>query len=234
MNRHNSPMNRQMISLPNLLTWLRLFSAPLLVAVFYHADFFSGGERWRDLALALLFLAAMATDFLDGFLARRFNAGSRFGEFLDPVADKIVVTTALLLLLFEDRAPLVATLIIVCREICVSALREWMATIGERRRVNVSLLGKWKTGIQTAAIALLLYGEDLFGVPLVQGGLFLLWTAAALTLWSMFVYLLAARNLFSPKNKIENENEIENKNKNQNQNGENKNEKQNKNGGGNL
>lgn len=180
-------------SLPNILTWLRLLSAPLLVALFMTAP-----PTWRDLAMSLLFLAAMATDFWDGFLARRYNADSRFGKFLDPVADKIVVTTALLLLLQDNRAPLAAAAIIVCREICVSALREWMAIIGERRRVDVSRLGKWKTVMQTAAIALLLHHEDLFGAPTATLGLYLLWAAAALTLWSMAVYLSAARHLLSP------------------------------------
>ena len=178
--------------LPNILTWARLLSAPVLIVLFMTAP-----ESWRDLAMALVFLTAMATDFWDGFLARRYNADTRFGKFLDPVADKIVITTVLLLLLHEDRAPLVATVIIVCREICVSALREWMAILGEQRRVNVSQLGKWKTGMQTAAIALLLHHEDLFGAPTAKVGFYLLWVAAALTIWSMCVYLSAARDLLS-------------------------------------
>lgn len=180
-----------MFQLPNILTWARLLSAPILIVVFFTAP-----TAWRDVMMTAFFLAAMATDFLDGFLARRLNASSRFGEFLDPVADKIVVTTALLLLLHEDRAPLLAALIIVCREICVSALREWMASVGQRNRVNVSHLGKWKTGLQTAAIAFLLYYADLPFLPTATVGAYLLWAAAALTLWSMVLYLHAARRSF--------------------------------------
>ena len=181
---------------PNLLTWSRVAAAPALAVVFYLPAVFpeSGGPGGaRDILATAVFLAAALTDFLDGYLARRLGRGSRFGAFLDPVADKILVTVALLLLVVDDqRAPLAAAAVIICREICVSALREWMADVGQRRRVNVSALGKWKTGAQMTAISFLFYRDDLLGLPILALGQFLLWIAALLTVASMFFYLRAA------------------------------------------
>ena len=177
---------------PNILTWSRVAAAPGLALAFYLPLFSPLSDGARDILATAIFLTAAATDFLDGFLARRLGRGSRFGAFLDPVADKILVTTALLLLVEDGRAHLAAAAVIICREICVSALREWMADVGERRRVNVSSLGKWKTAAQMTAIAFLFYRADLFGLPTGMVGQILLWVAALLTVVSMFFYLRAA------------------------------------------
>ena len=181
-----------MLQLPIILTWGRLLSAPLLVAVFFLTP-----SPWRDFASAIVFLLAMMTDFWDGFLARRFKISTRFGAFLDPVADKILVVTALLLLLEQERAPFVAVLLIVWREFCVSALREWMASAGKRPVVTVSAVGKWKTGMQTAAIALLLHQADIFIVPTKAVGAACLWLATILALWSAILYFRAAWQVMS-------------------------------------
>lgn len=173
--------------LPNILTWSRLLSAPLLVVVFVAIS-----PSWRDTAAALLFVFAVSTDFWDGFLARRWKLTSHFGAFLDPVADKIIVITALLLLLEDGRAPLLAVLIIICREICILGLREWLAGVGKKRFVAPSLLGKSKTALQMVAIALLLYHEAVFSLPTLQIGEVLLWLSALLTVVSMVFYLRAA------------------------------------------
>ena len=149
----------------------------------------------------MLFLAAAITDWLDGYLARRLNQYSRFGAFLDPVADKLIVAAALVLLTADDRILdqvldhrlfTVVVVIILGREITVSALREWMAELGERARVAVSFLGKLKTTGQMIAIPFLLYREPLLGLPILRLGEILLYAAAALTLWSMLIYLRAA------------------------------------------
>lgn len=174
--------------IPNTLTWLRLFSAPILIVVFQAAP-----PPWRDTAAAVFFVIITLTDWLDGYLARRYNLTSRFGQFLDPVADKIVVATALLLLLAAGRADLLATIIIVGREICVSALREWMAGMGQSRLVTPSGFGKCKTASQMTAIALLFYHQDIAGLPTALIGQGLLWIAALLTILSMALYLRAAR-----------------------------------------
>ena len=180
---------------PNILTWSRVAAAPALALVFYLPAVFpeSGGPGGaRDILATAFFLAAALTDFLDGFIARRLGRGSRFGAFLDPVADKILVTAALLLLTADERAHLAAAAVIICREICVSALREWMADLGQRRQVNVSALGKWKTAAQMTAISFLFYRDDLLGLPILGIGQILLWIAALLTVASMFFYLRAA------------------------------------------
>lgn len=161
--------------------------APVLVTLFLAAP-----ADWRDTAAALCFTIAMLTDFLDGFLARRFNLSSRFGEFLDPVADKIIVIAALLLLLDASRVPVIAVLILICREICILGLREWLAELGQARRVSPSLPGKTKTALQTAAIILLLYQENIFALPTLLIGQVLLWLATALSVISMIVYLRIA------------------------------------------
>ena len=167
-------------------------AAPALALAFFLPAFSPLSEDARDILATILFLSAAATDFLDGFLARRLGRGSRFGAFLDPVADKILVTTALLLLVQSERAHFAAAAVIICREICVSALREWMADVGERKKVNVSSIGKWKTAAQMTAISLLFYHSNLLGIPIAALGQILLWAAALLTVTSMFFYLRAA------------------------------------------
>lgn len=177
------------ISLPNLLTSLRILLLPVLVSVFYLAPY-----EWRYLASAFVFALAGATDWLDGYLARKLNAMTPFGAFLDPVADKLAVATALVLLVEMHASPILAipALVIVGREIVVSALREWMAHYSERRSVAVSLVGKIKTVFQMVAIIVLLAGGPNLESPVVIGGYILLYLAAALTIWSMYLYLKIA------------------------------------------
>lgn len=193
---HN-PMN-----VPTLLTLLRIALIPIFVIVFYLPY-----EGMRA-ATALIFTFAAVTDWLDGYLARRLNQASALGAFLDPVADKLMVAMALVLLVQSDPTPWLAipAAIIVCREIAVSALREWMAEIGERARVAVSLIGKFKTAAQMLSIILLLYQSPLAGLSTHLIGLILLYVAAGLTLWSMLLYIHAAwpaltsKENTSPKN----------------------------------
>jgi CDP-diacylglycerol---glycerol-3-phosphate 3-phosphatidyltransferase len=178
------------LTLPTMLTLLRIALVPVLV-VFFYLPF-----HWSNIACVVVFVAAAVTDWADGYIARRHGQMSRFGEFLDPVADKIMVATALILLVqrqenFEALFA-VAAAVIVGREITISALREWMSEIGERSLVNVSWLGKTKTGFQMTAIGFMLYQENLGWIPIVLIGELLLYTAAALTLWSMWTYLQSA------------------------------------------
>jgi len=180
---------------PNLLTLLRILLIPLFVAVYYLP------YRWSNEAATILFILAGFTDWLDGFLARRLGQHSPFGAFLDPVADKLMVAAALVMLLADPRVHALAldarifavmVLIIMGREIAVSALREWMAGIGNRSRVAVSFVGKLKTTGQMVAIGFLIWREPLAGLPIFRIGEILLYAAAALTLWSMIAYLRAA------------------------------------------
>jgi CDP-diacylglycerol--glycerol-3-phosphate 3-phosphatidyltransferase len=176
------------ISLPNILTSLRILLIPVLVAVFYFAP-----VEWRYLASSFVFAFASATDWLDGYLARKLNAMTPFGAFLDPVADKLVVAVALILLVEVHASAILAipALVIVGREIVVSALREWMAEYSDRRSVAVSFVGKIKTAFQmTAIIILLALGPEQ--TTLVIAGYVMLYIAAALTLWSMYLYLRLA------------------------------------------
>lgn len=177
------------ISLPNLLTSLRILLIPVLVAVFYLAP-----NEWRYLASAFVFALAGATDWLDGYLARKLNEMTPFGAFLDPVADKLAVATALVLLVEVHASAVLAipALVIVGREIVVSALREWMAHYSDRRSVAVSFVGKVKTVFQMAAIIVLLAGGPSLESPIVIGGYILLYLAAGLTIWSMYLYLKIA------------------------------------------
>ncbi|MFT7140750.1 MAG: CDP-diacylglycerol--glycerol-3-phosphate 3-phosphatidyltransferase [Candidatus Azotimanducaceae bacterium] len=182
-------VNKLPISLPNVITSLRILLIPVLVAVFYFAP-----VEWRYLASSLVFSLASATDWLDGYLARRLNAMTPFGAFLDPVADKLIVAVALILLVEVHANAILAipALVIVGREIVVSALREWMAEYSDRRSVAVSYVGKVKTAFQMVAIIVLLAsGPDLDSYYVV-GGYVLLYLAAALTLWSMYLYLRIA------------------------------------------
>jgi CDP-diacylglycerol--glycerol-3-phosphate 3-phosphatidyltransferase len=184
---------------PNILTLVRIILIPVLVLVFYLP-----GE-WSYQISAAIFGAAALTDWLDGYLARRLRQVSVFGAFLDPVADKLMVAVALVLLVQDNPSPLFAipAVIIIGREIAISALREWMSEIGERAKVAVSVIGKVKTITQMVAILLLLYKVPLGPLPTHDVGLVLLYVAAILTLWSMFVYLRAAWPILSGKSDVD-------------------------------
>lgn len=175
-------------NLPNTLTWLRIGAIPLIVLLFYMP------YHWSDPAAGLLFAAAGITDSLDGYFARRLGQTSRLGAFLDPVADKLVVAVALVLLITKDTRALIAltAAVIIGREITISALREWMAEIGERRKVAVSQLGKIKTVLQIVGLTMMLYRIPLLGLPIYGIGVALTELAAAATLISMVAYLRAA------------------------------------------
>ena len=181
-------------NLPNALTWFRVVAIPLVVLVFYGPELFGWHERWARPAAGLLSGLAGITDYFDGYLARRLGLTSSFGAFLDPVADKLIVSTALVLLVQADPQITLALVaaIIIGREITVSALREWMSQIGARAHVAVSIFGKWKTTLQIIGISFMLYRERLVGIPTYRVGEWLLYVAAALTLWSMIDYLRAA------------------------------------------
>jgi cardiolipin synthase len=185
-------------NIPILLTWLRVALIPLVVGVFYLPP------GWlpvadRNLAATLVFLIAAITDWFDGFLARRWNETSSFGAFLDPVADKLMVAGALLVLVELDRVNAVIAFIIIGREVTISALREWMAELGARKSVAVSSLGKVKTAAQMIAIPMLLFHDVLLGLDTHYWGEYLLWIAGVLTVWSMFYYLRKAWPLIKEK-----------------------------------
>ena len=177
---------------PILLTWLRVALIPLVVGVFYLPDVWLSPFE-KGLASTTIFIVAAITDWFDGFLARRWNQTSSFGAFLDPVADKLMVAGALLVLVQLDRVNAVIAFVIIGREITISALREWMAMIGASKSVAVSNLGKIKTTAQMVAIPMLLYYDMLFGmIDTKLLGSWLLLVAAVLTVWSMFYYLRKA------------------------------------------
>lgn len=175
-------------NVPNLLTWLRIVLIPVVVVLFYVP------YDWGDVAAGLLFAIAGITDLLDGYMARRMNLVSPLGAFLDPVADKLIVAVALVLIVSRDPSWYVTltAAVIIGREIAISALREWMAEIGARRKIAVSALGKIKTVVQITGLSMMLYYEDLFGLPIYSIGLVLTIAAGVLTLWSMVVYLKLA------------------------------------------
>jgi len=175
-------------NLPNSLTWFRIALIPLIILV-YNLPF-----DWARPASAWMFGAAAITDALDGYLARRLSQTSAFGAFLDPVADKVIVCVALLLIVQTDQRVLVLAIaaIIVGREITISALREWMAEIGARHRVAVQTVAKYKTIGQMVGLAGMLHHQPFLGFPVYDIGLLLLIIAAGLTLWSMWEYLAAA------------------------------------------
>jgi CDP-diacylglycerol--glycerol-3-phosphate 3-phosphatidyltransferase len=181
-------------NLPNALTWFRVIAIPLVVVVFYAPQLFGWSESVARPVAGLLFGLAGISDFFDGYLARRLGLTSNFGAFLDPVADKLIVSTALVLLVQADPQIVLALVaaIIIGREITVSALREWMSQIGARAHVAVSIFGKWKTTFQIIGISFMLYREPLLGLPSYRIGEWLVYLAAALTLWSMIDYLRAA------------------------------------------
>jgi CDP-diacylglycerol--glycerol-3-phosphate 3-phosphatidyltransferase len=175
-------------NLPNVLTWLRIFAIPLVAALFYLP------YSWADPAAGLLFAAAAITDSLDGYFARRMGLTSRLGAFLDPVADKLMVAVALVLLVSRDAQWVVVIMaaVIIGREIAISALREWMAELGQRTKVAVSQFGKYKTILQMVGLSMMLYRQDLLGLPVYMAGIVLSVLAAGLTLFSMILYLKAA------------------------------------------
>ena len=180
------------LNLPNLLTWQRILAIPLLVAV-YLLPWEGWSLHSRNLVATVIFVLAAITDWVDGYLARRLGQQTAFGAFLDPVADKLLVCVALVMLLELGRVNSGVAAIIIGREIAISALREWMATIGARRSVAVSSVGKIKTVVQLIAIPLLLYHDQLFRVIHTQRlGTWLIYLAAVLTLWSMGYYLKQA------------------------------------------
>lgn len=176
------------MTLPTRLTLLRIFLIPVFVVVFYLP------YEWNSIVSAAIFALAALTDWLDGFLARKLNQASALGAFLDPVADKLMVAVALVLL--TQRHPTlyfaIPAAVIICREIAVSALREWMAELGERASVAVSMVGKVKTTAQMVALLLLLYKQPVAGIDSFTVGYVLFYVAAILTLWSMVLYLNAA------------------------------------------
>lgn len=195
-------LNEQLFNWPNVLTFARISAVPLMV-IFYYLP-----VSWSHTAAAFIFALACVTDWLDGYLARYLKQITKLGAFLDPVADKLMVSTALIVLVAQPTFQFVSTraalvviptavitvpaAIIVAREIIVSALREWMAEVGKRQRVAVSSMGKVKTALQMAALVVLIYADNATPAPLVFTGLILLYVAAVLTIWSMCVYLKAA------------------------------------------
>ena len=179
------------LNLPNLLTWLRIILIPLFVGIFYFEKSWVSGPN-QNLVATIIFTAAAVTDWLDGWLARKLNQTSAFGAFLDPVADKLMVAAALIILVQLERVDAIIALIIIGREITISALREWMAQIGEARSIAVSFLGKIKTASQMLAIPLLLYHDPLDAFDPQQVGTWLIVLAAVLTLASMAYYLKVA------------------------------------------
>ena len=176
-------------NLPTLLTWARIVAIPLIVGVFHLPIV----EAERNLIATVLFVIVALTDWADGYLARRLNMTSSFGAFLDPVADKFLVCAALLVLVELARMQSLVALIIIGREIAISALREWMAQIGASRSVAVHMLGKVKTVVQMVAIPFLLFHGLLFGLIDTQlWGTWLIYASAVLTIWSMVYYLQKA------------------------------------------
>jgi len=188
MNDYTPRPKGRILTIPNILTGIRILLIPLIVGTFY----FPLG--WGNIMACVLFAIAGITDSLDGFIARKLGQSSALGEFLDPVADKLIVATALVLIVSRDHVWYVTltAAVIIGREIAISALREWMAEIGARRKVAVSKLGKFKTITQIVGLSMMLFYQDLFGLPIYWMGLGMTIVAAVLTLWSMVIYLKAA------------------------------------------
>lgn len=178
-------------NIPILLTWLRIILIPLLIAIYYVPDSWVV-DVGRDPAAMLVFVVASVTDWLDGYLARRWNETSAFGAFLDPVADKLVVAAALIMLVQLGRLDAIFAAIIIGREITISALREWMAQIGAHKSVAVSMVGKIKTAAQMVSIPMLLYHNPINGLDVQTVGTWLIYVASVLTLWSMGYYMRMA------------------------------------------
>ncbi len=177
------------LTIPTLLTWARIAAIPLIIGVYY----LGWDMATKNLVATVMFVVFAATDWLDGYLARKLNQQSAFGAFLDPVADKFLICACLLVLLAEGRVDVLVALIIIGREIAISALREWMAQIGASRSVAVHMLGKLKTTAQMVAIPFLLYDGRLFDLINTRvWGQWLMIAAAVLTVWSMVYYLRRA------------------------------------------
>lgn len=177
------------LTIPTVMTWTRIVAIPLIVGIFY----LDMTPASRNLIATVMFVVFAATDWLDGFLARKLNQTSSFGAFLDPVADKFLVCASLLVLVHLQRADVFVALIIIGREIAISALREWMALIGATKSVAVHMLGKIKTTVQMVAIPFLLFDGILFGIINTNvWGTWLIWLSAILTVWSMAYYLKKA------------------------------------------
>jgi len=177
------------LTIPTIMTWTRIVAIPLIVGVFY----LPLEPVTRNLIATVMFVVFALTDWLDGYLARKLNQISAFGTFLDPVADKFLVCASLLVLVYLRRTDVFVALIIIGREIAISALREWMAQIGAAKSVAVHMLGKVKTVVQMVAIPFLLFDGQLFGlIDTHQWGVWLIWIAAVLTIWSMVYYLQKA------------------------------------------
>lgn len=180
---------RMFFTVPTVLTWTRIIAIPLLIGVFY----LGLEQSVQNLVATVMFVVFALTDWLDGFLARKLNQTSAFGAFLDPVADKFLVCASLLVLVELQRVDVFVALIIIGREIAISALREWMAQIGASKSVAVHMLGKVKTTVQMVAIPFLLFHGHLFGViDTNRWGRWLIWLSAVLTVWSMIYYLQKA------------------------------------------
>ena len=177
------------LTIPTLMTWTRIVAIPLIVGIFY----LNIDPAERNLIATVMFVVFAATDWLDGYLARKLNQTSSFGAFLDPVADKFLVCASLLVLVHLQRADVFVAFIIIGREIAISALREWMALIGATKSVAVHMLGKIKTTVQMIAIPFLLFDGILFGLINTRvWGTWLIWISAVLTVWSMIYYLQKA------------------------------------------
>jgi len=176
------------LTLPTVLTWTRIVAIPFIVGVFY----LPLAPETQNLAATVMFIVFAWTDWLDGFLARRLNQTSAFGAFLDPVADKFLVCASLLVLVHLQRVDVFVALIIIGREIAISALREWMARIGASKSVAVHMLGKLKTAVQMIAIPFLLFDGRILELHTRPWGQWLIWLAALLTVWSMAYYLQKA------------------------------------------
>ena len=187
-------------NIPIALTWARVLLIPIFTALFYLPEGWLS-QSATNVAAALIFATAGITDWLDGFLARHLKQTSDFGAFLDPVADKLMVAVALILLVKLDRTLALYAMIIIGREITISALREWMAQLGKRNSVAVAAIGKFKTAAQMAAITLLLLQSwPALGLDFIWLGNALMFAACVLTLWSMFYYLkMAAKEFKQPR-----------------------------------
>ncbi len=176
------------LNIPNTLTWARIALIPIFVGLFYLPDSWLSLPQ-KNLFATLVFIVAAVTDWFDGYLARALGQTSAFGAFLDPVADKLMVAAALILLVQLARVDAIIAVVIIGREITISALREWMARVGESASVAVAYVGKLKTAAQMTAIPLLLYNAPLLSIDIRVVGSVLIYAAAALTLWSMGYYL---------------------------------------------
>ena len=191
----NKSPKKVRINIPMVLTWARIALIPLIVGVFMLPTSILS-QHMQNLIGCIFFVVAAVTDALDGFIARRFGMGTDLGAFLDPVADKLMVSAALIVLLYYGRVEMLIALIIIGREITVSALREWMARIGESGKVKVNWFGKIKAIAQMVSIPMLLYYDNLAGFNVYFIGTILIYVAAILTVYSMFVYLRAAAPFF--------------------------------------